>query len=69
MRDNLEPLGVDFVPRRDKFEPLGVYFGALRADLGFLNQYWLHDVDVGHLVGNFGSLELDFKSLGISSGV
>ena len=33
------------------------------------NHFGPHDVDVGHLVANFGPLGVDFKSPGISSGV
>ena len=44
-----------------------VNFNALRVELKF-SEPISHDVEVGHLVANFGPPAVDFNSLGISSG-
>ena len=36
----------------------------LKPNLCFRNKFGLHDVEVGHLVGNFRSLELEFRHVG-----
>ena len=40
--------------------PLGIDFEPLGVDIGFENQFWPQDVDVGHLVFDFGHLGVVF---------
>ena len=51
--------------RSSNIESMKVNLNALRVEFKF-SESISHDVDVGHLVVNFGPPAVDFNSLGIS---
>ena len=64
---NLGPLSIDLRSLGVDIESMKVDFNALRVEFKF-SESISHDVDVGHLVVNFGPPAVDFNSQGILSG-